>query len=383
MRHGNGANLENDKNLRRYLTNLQGEVDSIALYQGLAQLEPKPEVSSVYRRLAELEQGHADFWKSRLSAIGHPIPELQTRWRTRALIWLARRFGPAFVLPIATSLERGGSGQYDTQPEAAAGGLPAAERSHARMIEALAAPAPALSIAALTRLEGRHQTGTATALRAAVLGANDGLVSNLSLVMGVAGAAMKPHAILVTGLAGLVAGGCAMAMGEWLSVSTSMESYLNEIEVRSEEISQMTTDEREQLTRIYRAKGLTEDAATAMADRMISQHSRFAPEDDQATRRVDSSRLRRSAWIAAVSSFLLFAMGAMFPVLPFFVLSGTEAIAASLVLCAVVLFIVGAGTTLFTGRNPLSAGLRQLLIGLAAAAVTFAIGRLVGVAIGG
>ncbi len=381
MRRGNEANLEDEESLRRYLTNLQGEVDSIALYQGLAQLEAKPEVSSVYRRLAELEQDHAEFWKKRLSAIGHPIPELRTRWRTRTLIWFARRFGPGFVLPIATSLERGGSGDYDTQPEAAAGGLPAAERSHARMIEALAAPAPTLSIAALTRLEGRHQTGTATALRAAVLGANDGLVSNLSLVMGVAGAAMNPHAILVTGLAGLVAGGCAMAMGEWLSVSTSMESYLNEIEVRAEEISQMTTDEREQLARIYRAKGLTEDAAAAMADRMISQHSRVAPQNKEATR-VDSFRLRRSAWIAAASSFLLFAIGALFPVLPFFLLSGAEAIVASLVLCALVLFLVGAGTTLFTGRNLLSAGLRQLVIGLAAAGVTFAIGRVVGLAIG-
>jgi len=382
MRCVNEANLKDDESLRRYLTNLQGEIDSIALYQGLAQLETEPEISRVYIRLAELEQGHAEFWKKRLSAIGHPIPELHIRWRTRGLIWLARRFGPAFVLPIATSLERGGSGNYDTQPEAAAGGLPAAERSHARLIEALAAPAPTLSIAALTRLEGRHQMGTATALRAAVLGANDGLVSNLSLVMGVAGAAMKPHAIFVTGLAGLVAGGCAMAMGEWLSVSTSMESYLNEIEVRAEEISQMNTDEREQLTRIYRAKGLAEETAAAMADRMISQHSRFAPEKGEATTRIDSSRLRRSAWIAAASSFLLFAIGALFPVLPFFVLSGAQAIAASVVLCALVLFLVGAGTTLFTGRNLLSAGLRQMVIGLAAAAVTFVIGWVGGVAIG-
>jgi predicted membrane protein (TIGR00267 family) len=119
-----------------------------------------------------------------------------------------------------------------------------------------------------------------------------------------------------------------------------------------------------------------------MADRMIYQHSRVTPEKDAATTRVDLSRLRRSAWIAAVSSFLLFALGALFPVLPFFILSGPEAIAASVALCALVLFLVGAGTTLFTGRNLLPAGLRQLVIGLAAAAVTFAIGRVVGVAIG-
>jgi vacuolar iron transporter family protein len=129
-----------------------------------------------------------------------------------------------FVLPIATSPERGDSGHYDTQPEAIAGSLPAAERSHARVTEAQSAPVPTLSIAALTRLEGRYRMGTATALRAAVLGASDGLVSNLGLVMGVAGASMTPHTILVTGLAGLIAGACAMAMGEWLSVNTSTDN---------------------------------------------------------------------------------------------------------------------------------------------------------------
>jgi vacuolar iron transporter family protein len=219
---------------RRYLANLQGEIDSAAFYRGLAEIETRPEVAKVYRRLAEVEQYHGEYWKKRLLDIGHDVPSLHSRWRSRALIWLACHFGPGFVLPIATSLEHESGAYYDAQPEAQAGGLPAAERSHARVIEALAAPVPLLSIAALTRLEGRHQLGTA--LRAAVLGANDGLVSNLTLVMGVAGASMKPHKILLIGLAGLVAGSCAMAMGEWLSVTTSVDSYLREIEVRAEEL---------------------------------------------------------------------------------------------------------------------------------------------------
>ncbi|MBV8135765.1 MAG: VIT1/CCC1 transporter family protein, partial [Deltaproteobacteria bacterium] len=279
---------------RRYLTNLQGEIDSAAFYRGLAEIEPRPELARIYRRLAEVEQSHGEYWKKRLLELGRDVPSLQSRWRSRALIWLARRFGPWFVLPIATSLEHESGAYYDAQPEAAAGGLPAAERSHARVIEALAAPVPLLSIAALTRLEGRHQLGTA--LRAAVLGANDGLVSNLTLVMGVAGASMKPHAILLIGLAGLVAGSCAMAMGEWLSVTTSIDSYLREIEVRAEELSELPKEEREQLISIYRAKGLVEKEAADLANRLIGQDTTRAI---KSRRGLESSpgQFTRSAWI--------------------------------------------------------------------------------------
>jgi len=377
------ASNEKKVSAKRYLANLQGEIDSVTFYRALSEIEKRPEIAALYDRLADVEQSHAEFWKKRLSVLGHDVPDLRSRWRTRILVWLARRFGPGFVLPIATSLERGDSGYYDTQPEAAAGGLPAAERSHARLIEALAAPVPTLSIAALIRLEGRHRTATATALRAAVLGANDGLVSNLSLVMGVAGASMTPHAILVTGLAGLAAGACAMAMGEWLSVSTSMDSYLREIEVRAEEFSQLLGEEREQLILIYRAKGLTQDEATILADRLVSNKGPMLGAGAKEELRIDRRQLGSSARVAAVSSFWLFAFGAMFPVLPFFFFFGTEAVAVSIVLSAVVLFLLGAGTTLFTGRTFLSAGMRQLLIGMAAAAVTYALGRMIGVTIAG
>jgi vacuolar iron transporter family protein len=364
--------------LKRYLANLQGEIDSAALYRGLSEIEQRPEIAGVYQRLAAIEQAHAEFWKHRLSRLGHNIPELRSRRRTRALLWFARRLGPGFVLPIATSLEHGDSGHYDAQPEAVACSLPAAERSHARLIEALLAPVPTLSVAALTRLEARHRMGTATALRAAVLGANDGLVSNLSLVMGVAGASVPPRIILVTGLAGLVAGACAMAMGEWLSVKTSTDSYLRELEMRAEELAQMPEDERAQLILIYRAKGLTEDEAEALADRLISP----------ADRNLRQSPLNfvppgGSPWIAAGSSFLLFASGALFPVLPFVFVAGSEAVVVGIILSAMVLFLIGAGTTLFTGRGFVWSGMRQLMIGMGAAAVTYGLGRLVGVAMAG
>ena len=174
---------------QRYKANLQGEVDSATLYRTLSQTEKNPELAQVYARLGAVEEAHAEFWKRKIGAIGQRIPSLRPSFRTRALAWLARRFGPAFVLPSINTLEQLDSGTYDTQPEAVAGGLPAAERSHARIIEALAAPSPGVfSGPTIARLEGRHRAVGGNALRAAVLGANDGLCSNLSLVMGVAGA---------------------------------------------------------------------------------------------------------------------------------------------------------------------------------------------------
>src|SRR6516225_1128554 len=189
--------MPEDDPRRRYTANLQGEVDSAALYRTLAQTEKNPQLAQVYQRLAAIEEAHAEYWRDHISAIDHRVPMLRPGLRTRALAWLARRFGPAFVLPTISTLEQMDSGAYDAQPEAIAGGLPAAERSHARVIEALAARSPrAFSGPTIAHLEGRHRGLGGNALRAAVLGANDGLCSNLSLVMGVAGADLAPHAIL-------------------------------------------------------------------------------------------------------------------------------------------------------------------------------------------
>jgi hypothetical protein len=165
---------EGKANAKQYPANLQGESDSGTFYRALSTIGKRPTIARIYHRLVDVEQSHADFSKKRLLVLGHGISDLRSRWRARALVWLARRFGPAFVLPIATSLEQSDSGYYDTHPEAVAGGMPATERSHARPIEALTAPVPSLSNAAVTRLEGRRM-GMTTALRAAVLSANHGL----------------------------------------------------------------------------------------------------------------------------------------------------------------------------------------------------------------
>src|SRR6266436_5990747 len=120
--------MPEDDPRRRYIANLQGEVDSAALYRTLAQPEKNPQLAEVYRRLAAIEEAHAEYWKNHISAIDQRVPKLRPGFRTRALAWLARRFGPAFVLPTVDTLEHMDSGTYDAQPEAVAAGLPAAER---------------------------------------------------------------------------------------------------------------------------------------------------------------------------------------------------------------------------------------------------------------
>jgi VIT1/CCC1 family predicted Fe2+/Mn2+ transporter len=369
---------------RRYRANLQGEIDSAALYRTLAQTEKNPELAHVYARLGAVEEAHAEFWKRKIGGIGQRVPSVRPSFRTRALAWLARRFGPAFVLPSINTLEQMDSGTYDAQPEAVAGGLPAAERSHARIIEVLASPSPgAFSGPAIARLEGRHRGLGGNALRAAVLGANDGLCSNLSLVMGVAGADLAPHAILITGLAGLLAGACSMALGEWLSVSTTRESYQRQIKTEADELEQVPAEEEEELALIYQAKGLPEEQAKALAQQLIANKETALDTLVREELGIDPDELGGSAWAAAGTSFLLFAVGAIFPVAPYFALTGEPAVVVSLAASGLALFLIGAGTSLFTGLGVLFSGLRQVLVGFAAAGVTYGVGKLIGAALTG
>ncbi len=369
----------------RYTANIQGEVDSAALYRALAEAEAKPHVSAIYRKLAAVEEEHAGFWARQLERLGLAAPALTPSLRSRILSFLARRFGPGMVLPTINTLEEIDSGQYDTQAEAVAGGLPQAERSHARIISALAGAAPGgLESGTLARLEGRHRGLGGNALRAAVLGANDGLVSNLSLVMGVAGAAMAPHLVLLTGLAGLAAGACSMAMGEWLSVTTARESFARQIAAEAEELAQVPEEEEAELALIYQAKGLPEAAAKTLAAQLIRHKDSALDTLSREELGIDPAALGGSAWAAAGTSFGLFTLGAIVPVLPYmFGLGGYAAVFASLGVSGAALLAIGASTAVFTGGSFLALGLRQLAFGVGAAGLTFAIGKGIGAAVGG
>jgi vacuolar iron transporter family protein len=367
----------------RYRANLQGEVDGAHLYRTLAEVEPNPRIAEIYGRLAAVEDDHAQLWKKQIEALGKRVIEPRVSWRTAALAFLARRFGPGFVLPVINTLEQVDSGEYSRQPEAVAAGLPQAERSHARILETIAGrPSAGIPGAMLGRIEGRHHSG-GNELRAAVLGANDGLVSNLSLVTGVAGALVDTHTLLITGLAGLVAGACSMAMGEWLSVNSARELYQKQINTEAAELEQSPDEEKEEIILIYQAKGVPEPQARSLAGQLMSNKETALDTLVREELGIDPDDLGGSAWGAAGSSFCLFAIGAIFPIIGFLFLTGTLAIIVGIVSSCVALFAIGAGTSLFTGRGVVFSGLRQIGIGLGAAAITFGIDRLIGVSLGG
>jgi VIT1/CCC1 family predicted Fe2+/Mn2+ transporter len=306
------VNATDAHDLMRLLSNWRAEQDSAALYAALGQLDRDPQQSGIYLDLASAERRHAAFWEERLRSAGHAVPAFRASARTRILIQLARRFGIGFVVPSVIAREMKDSDDYAGQDDARAAGLAREEHGHAAVLR-------------------RGSDGTiGNNLRAAVLGANDGLASNFCLMMGVAGAGASTKVILLTGIAGLISGACSMALGEWLSVTNARELALSQLD---RDVGALQPDEG---------------------------HPSLASAGDAAS--------------AAVFSFLLFALGALVPLLPFCIFPNPLRISGSIVLSVGALFMLGVATSLFNSRSALFSGLRQIAIGASAAAVTYAAG---------
>lgn len=374
--------MSNNDDVKRYFANRQKEIDGAALYRVLAETEKQPQMAQVYSKLAASEEKHAAGWEKKLENLKLPIPPRKPTWRAATMIWLAKRFGPQFVLPTITSNEKADSRAYDGQPDKEASEFSQDEKSHARLLSMASQSPGGLPGGTVAQLEGRHKASGGNALRASVLGANDGLVSILSLTMGVAGATNSRPDILIAGLAGVLAGAGSMALGEWLSVQSSRELYEHQIKIEAEEIATNPAEEQEELALIYQSKGLPEDRAKELALHMMADKDSILDTLAREELGIDPEELGGSAYEAAIMSFFLFAFGALFPMFPYFFWSGTLAIILSLVVSAIGLFIIGSAITLMTGRSVLFSGSRQVLVGIAAAALTFGIGKLIGVSVG-
>jgi VIT1/CCC1 family predicted Fe2+/Mn2+ transporter len=363
----------------RYRENWQDEVDSAAEYRAMAEGEPDPKIAKVYSNLASMEEAHIAFWEEKLRSAGARVGERRPSWRSRVLAWIARRLGADAVLSTIAAKEAMDRNVYVKQPETSGTRMSAQERWHTRVLGQLLHTQPrGLSGSFLARLEGRHRAVGGNALRAAVLGANDGLCSNLSLVMGVAGAAINRHGILVTGVAGLIAGACSMALGEWVSVTSARELAEREIRIESSELQEDPKGEGDELRLIYESKGLSSDEAKRVVDQMLPDKTATLDALAREELGIDPTELGGSAWEAALASFMLFALGAIVPILPFLATAGRVAVVASVGLSGLALFAIGAAITIFTGVPVLRSGSRQLALGLGAAGLTFLIGRAIG-----
>lgn len=366
-----------EADIARYKRNLKEEVDGAALYRYLADAESSEELRDIYLQLAASEDRHKALWEQKLREAGVEPPDYKVSRKARFLGWLARRFGTEAIAPLVASMETAAVSMYDDQPEAIAENLPRDERSHAMIFRQIGRGYRRPETSTIARIEGRHRGLSGNAIRAAVLGVNDGLVSNLILVMGVAGASPGRDVVLLAGLTGLLAGAFSMALGEWISVRSSEEAYQRQVEIERDELEMMPEEEREELTLIYQAKGFTREEAKLLADRIMAH-------PETALRTLVREELGMSEdeagnpWVAAIASFVLFTVGALVPILPWLFVTDAIAVAASTVAAGLALFAAGAVTTLFTGRTVLFSGGRMLVFGLVGAAITFGIGSIVG-----
>jgi len=366
------------------LDSVQTEIDAAFLYTKLAESENDTAVSKLYRDMAAIEMSHANGMLESNKVKGIIVALPQPSWRAKMLNRIGKIFGYEYVVSSLVETEKvlAVKQQRDKQKQNIP--LTGNETNHVKILESLIQTQSKISGEKLSKLEGRrHKTVGGNALRAAVLGANDGLVSNMSLVMGVSGATNGGQGVLLAGLAGLLAGALSMSLGEWISVKSSQELYERQMRLEMEEIENSPETEIKELQLIYIAKGIPEEQAKNMAEKTMKDTSQAHEILIKEELGINAEELKGSAWTAAIASFVLFAIGAIIPVIPFFFGSSFIAVAWSLGLSAIGLFLIGAAITLFTGRSIWHSGLRQVLFGLAAAAITFSIGKLIGISLAG
>jgi VIT1/CCC1 family predicted Fe2+/Mn2+ transporter/rubrerythrin len=376
-----------DKEREVSLANLKLERDAVVLYDRLAEIEKDADRAAAFRRIAGNERRHAEIWATRLEQAGANVPAFGgPRIRVRTIIWLAGLFGTRAVSDLVLALEGDEEEAYASQLTPETASIAADEREHAQIWEELNARPDAKGHSHKRRDEAWHRGGRSGTLRAAIFGANDGLVSNLSLVMGIAGAAAATSSgnqlIVLAGIAGLLAGSFSMAAGEYISMQSQRELFENQISMEREEMRVMPEVERQELAEIYRQKGLPKEQADDVADRLMKDPEKALDTMVREELGLDPDELG-SPWGAATSSFIAFGVGAFIPLLPFLLGTGFNALVASLVLSFAALFALGAGVSLLTGRSLIFSGLRQVAIGALAAGITFAVGTVIGGNVGG
>jgi VIT1/CCC1 family predicted Fe2+/Mn2+ transporter len=329
------------------------EQRSAYLYRACAEAESGTVRAELFQRLAGEAEAQAAIWRAQLTAKGHPAPApFMPDSRTRFVAWLVARLGPRRLKGVLAAMKVRGMAIY--------GSVPVSDGGHALPV-------------AGGGVEHRHRgLGGGGNLRAAVFGINDGLVSNASLILGVAGASSDPKVVVLSGVAGMAAGAFAMAAGEYVSVQSQRELYEHQIALERDELKQYPEAE---------AQGLPKMEAGRLAQRLVADPEHAL--DTLAREELGLNPAELGSPIgAAVSSFVSFAAGAVLPLAPFLIAPGPNALPLAVGITAFALFVVGATLSLFTGRNAAYSGARMLALGALAGGVTFAIGRLSGISLG-
>jgi VIT1/CCC1 family predicted Fe2+/Mn2+ transporter len=338
------------------LSSWREEQQSAWLYRVLADVEPSSTLSALFTTLAGEADSQASLWAARVGARGGALPTFTPSVRARVVAALARRIGVRPMRQVLAGMKVRGMSAYSG-----------------------AHPGGHLMPSTVADVGQSHRSVGGGNRRAAVFGANDGLISNASLIMGIAGATSDPRMILLSGVAGVLAGALSMASGEFVSVRSQRELYEHQILLEEHELDEYPEEEAEELALIYSARGMQLDEARDVARKMLGdpKHALDVLAREELGLNPDDLG---SAWGAAGFSFACFGAGAVVPLLPFLI--GVGGLPATCVLTALALFALGALTSLFTGRRAIGGGLRMLSIGTAAAGATYALGYLFGVSVG-
>jgi VIT1/CCC1 family predicted Fe2+/Mn2+ transporter/rubrerythrin len=360
-----------------WLQNLVDERDGAALYEGLARHEKDAGKARSFREMAEAERRHAEIWRKKLEKEGVAIPPDHPSSRTRALIWLARRLGTAAVVPMVLEAEAVDADKYDAQGGEAVA-IADEEREHRRQLVGMSRGEPTEARELIASRERWHRSsGAAGSIRAAIFGMNDGLVSNLSLIVGVAGAGVEPRTVVLTGFAGLLAGAFSMAVGEYSSVASQRDLLARQVALEKREIAEAPEEEAAELALIFKQKGLSTEQASRTAAEILKNPESAADTLVREELGLDPSDLG-SPLGAALSSLAMFSVGAFVPLLPFLVTSGTRAVAIAAALAFLVLAGVGGLVGFLSGTSVWRSALRMAGLAALAAGVTYAVGRAFG-----
>ena len=355
----------------------QDEADAAFLYDVLAGAEPDAHKRDLYRKLSAVEQKHVEIWGSLLRAHGREPSSFKPTARARILATLGRRIGPNFLLPMLLREEGREVKAYLAMHRATPGGV-AGKGEALTLARESAEHATTLAGIAGRAGEPWHKAGSGGFLRNVVYGFNDGLTANFGLVAGVIGAAVteQHHAVIVAGVAGLIADALSMGSSGYLAAKSEQEVYAHEIAMERDEIAMMPEVERDELALIYETKGLAPETARELANAAMADPQRMLAEQMQEELGISAEQTSpmREAWLTGTAT----AIGALIPVFPFFIFSGTTAIVMSFALAMASHFLVGGMRSVFTGRSVFRSGLDMFVVGLGVAAVGYFVGEWIG-----
>lgn len=364
---------DDHKTTASWLDHWRDEADAAFLYRVLAEAEPDAERQRLYLRLAEVEDRHAERWRTFLADVGVRCGEARPTARARFLAWAAGRFGMGMLAALRLREEVKDFKSYLALYRASAPG--SAKDAALALAKEEAEHAEALGGAVGRRGEPWHRIESGGFLRNVVYGFNDGLTANFGLVAGVIGASVAPHVILLSGVAGLIADALSMGSSGYLAAKSEQEVYAHEIAMEAEEIRLMPEVEAEELALLYEAKGVRAEEARRMAQDVIRDPARALEEKVREELKIGEAHTTplKEGWITGTAT----AIGALIPVAPFLVLHGIAAIWTSFTVAMLSHFAVGAARSVFTGRGLVRSGLDMFAVGLGVAGVGYLVGDLV------